>query len=69
MTMCEYDRNLLKEIMGILREINGVLKETKAVNIECLRYVVEKGNKQARIHQDAMRYHLGLMEDANEEEG
>jgi len=68
MSMCEFDRKLLAEVRNTLYEIRDELKEIKQMSGTSLTYMVNKNNKQAQIHQDAMRYHLGLMEDANEEE-
>lgn len=68
MSMCEYDRNLLKEVRNVLYEIRDELKEIKAISGTSFNYMINKNNKQSEIHQDAMRYHLSLMEDSNEEE-
>ncbi len=68
MSFSEHDRGILRELKNILYEIRDVLLESHDLNKTALRYAVNKNNKSAQIHQDAMRYHLGLMEDANEEE-
>jgi len=66
MSMCEYDRNLLKEVITILNEIKIEMKKSNDLNGTSLTYVVNRNNKQALIHQDAMRYHLELMEEQND---
>jgi hypothetical protein len=64
--MCEYDRNLLTEVRNTLCEIRGELKQIKELSASSFTYVVHKNNKQAQLNQDVMKYHLELLEDANE---
>lgn len=67
MSMCEFDRKLLTEVRNTLYEIRDELKEIKVLSGTSLTYMITKNNKQAQIHQEAMRYHLELMEENNEE--
>lgn len=68
MTMCEYDRSLLKEIKNVLYEIRDELKGIKAVDTQGFNYMVNNGNKRASLSQELLRYQLELMEEANEDE-
>ena len=67
MSMCEYDRNLLKEVRNILYEIRDEMKRCNETNDLALDCNIRRANKQAHIHQEAMRYHLELMKENNEE--
>jgi len=68
MSMCEFDRKLLTEVRNVLYEIRDELKEIKGLSGASLTYMVKKNNTQAKIHQEAMKYHLELMEEENEED-
>lgn len=68
MTMCEYDRGILKEVRDVLYEIRDVLKITREIHESSFKYVMRKNNKHAQINQEALQYHLDLMQEANEGE-
>lgn len=66
MTMCEYDRNLLREVREVLNEIKEILKDTHAIHLDSVNYVVEKNNRLAHIGKEVMQYHLEALERAEE---
>ena len=67
MTMCEYDRSILKEVRDVLYEIRDVLKIMREISEGSMKYMIKKNNNIARINQETMQFQLDLMEEANEE--
>lgn len=68
MSFCEYDRKILQDIVRLLHEIKELKAESLELDKVALNYCLNKSNKQAKIHQEHLKYHLSLMEAANEQE-
>lgn len=68
MSFCEYDRKILQDVVIVLHELKEIMAEALELSKTSLSYCVNNSNKQAKIHQEHLKYHLDLMEAANEQE-
>jgi hypothetical protein len=68
MSFSEYDRKILMDMTQALWEIKDILAETLDLSRTCFKFCVDRHNKNARLAQENLRNHLGLLEEANEED-
>lgn len=61
MSLCEYDREILRDIRDLLIDI-------KQNQIDDRIWMIKRNNNIAKINQEIMARHLNLMKENNEEE-